>query len=68
MSGIDLSEAGIRDLEGRRRDDAKWIDEEENKGYFTVMRSLRVVSALIVLECTLLTSYTTLILRMTGYL
>ena len=36
---------------------------DENKGRFVLVRSLRVVSSMIVLECTLLTSYTVFCLR-----
>ena len=36
----------------------------QDKGYFMCIRSLKVVSAMIVLECTMLTSYFTLVFRM----
>jgi hypothetical protein len=39
------------------------IDRAENAGTFILVRSLRVVSALIVLECTLFTSYITFLIR-----
>ena len=40
------------------------IQKLQDKGYFMCIRSLKVVSAMIVLECTMLTSYFTLAFRM----
>jgi len=41
------------------------VDSDENNGKFILIRSMRVVSAMVVLECTLLTSYTAFLLRAT---
>ena len=59
------AEARLKKNEDEKQKQEDAVARAEEEGYFTVTRDLRVVSAMIVLDCTLLTSYAALCLRLT---